>query len=45
MTPLRTLIVDDEAAAIEGLRIRLQGFAEIQIIAEATNVTLRLFAR
>lgn len=44
MTTLRTLIVDDEAAAIEGLRIRLQGFAEINIVAEATNVAEAIHA-
>lgn len=38
MTLLRTLIVDDEPAAIEGLRLRLQGFADIELVGEATSV-------
>ena len=38
MTILNTLIVDDEPAAIEGLRLRLQAFAEIRVVGEATNV-------
>ena len=35
---LNTLIVDDEPAAIEGLRIRLQAFPEVRVIGEATSV-------
>ncbi len=38
MTILNTLIVDDEPAAIEGLRLRLQTFAEIRVVGEASNV-------
>ena len=38
MSKLRTLIVDDEPAAIEGLRLRLQGFADIEVVAEAGSV-------
>lgn len=38
MTILNTLIVDDEPAAIEGLRLRLQSFTEIRVVGEATNV-------
>jgi two-component system LytT family response regulator len=36
--PLNTLIVDDEPAAIEGLRLRLEAFPQIQVIAEANSV-------
>lgn len=42
MNPLRTLIVDDEPAAIEGLRLRLQGFADIEVVAEAGSVEAAL---
>lgn len=42
MNPLRTLIVDDEPAAIEGLRLRLQGFADIEVVAEAGSVQTAL---
>ena len=42
MNPLRTLIVDDEPAAIEGLRLRLQGFADIEVVAEAGSVQAAL---
>ncbi|WP_082971856.1 LytR/AlgR family response regulator transcription factor [Rheinheimera sp. SA_1] len=35
---LNTVIVDDEPAAIEGLRIRLQTFPEVRVIGEATSV-------
>ena len=42
MNKLRTLIVDDEPAAIEGLRLRLQGFAEIEVVAEAGSVAAAL---
>lgn len=35
---LNTLIVDDEPAAIEGLRLRLQAFAQIRVIGEANSV-------
>lgn len=38
MTILNTLIVDDEPTAIEGLRLRLQAFAEIRVVGEASNV-------
>ncbi len=38
MTILRTLIVDDEPAAIEGLRLRLQSFADVEVVAEAASV-------
>lgn len=38
MTKLNTLIVDDEPAAIEGLRLRLQAFPQIRVIGEATGV-------
>ncbi|ALZ74785.1 LytTR family DNA-binding domain-containing protein [Rheinheimera sp. F8] len=38
MNTLRTLIVDDEPAAIEGLRLRLQGFADVEVVAEAGSV-------
>lgn len=36
--PLNTLIVDDEPAAIEGLRLRLEAFPQIRVIAEANSV-------
>ncbi|WP_031568124.1 LytR/AlgR family response regulator transcription factor [Rheinheimera texasensis] len=42
MNKLRTLIVDDEPAAIEGLRLRLQGFADIEVVAEAGSVAAAL---
>lgn len=42
MTTLRTLIVDDEPAAIEGLRLRLQSFADIEVVAEASSVAQAL---
>ena len=42
MNPLRTMIVDDEPAAIEGLRLRLQGFADIEVVAEAGSVQTAL---
>lgn len=35
---LNTLIVDDEPAAIEGLRLRLEAFPKIQVIGEANSV-------
>lgn len=35
---LNTLIVDDEPAAIEGLRLRLQAFPQIRVIGEASSV-------
>ncbi|QJR82786.1 response regulator [Alteromonas pelagimontana] len=35
---LKTLLVDDELSAIEGLAIRLDAFAEIDIIGHATSV-------
>ncbi len=35
---LNTLIVDDEPAAIEGLRLRLEAFPQIRVIAEANSV-------
>ncbi len=38
LTLLITLIVDDEPAAIEGLRLRLQAFAQIRVIGEANSV-------
>lgn len=38
LTLLNTLIVDDEPAAIEGLRLRLQAFAQIRVIGEANSV-------
>jgi two-component system, LytTR family, response regulator len=38
MMILNTLIVDDEPAAIEGMRIRLQAFPEIRVVGEATCV-------
>lgn len=38
MTHLKTLLVDDEASALEGLRIRLGNFSDIEIIGEATSV-------
>lgn len=42
MNPIRTLIVDDEPAAFEGLRLRLQGFADIEVVAEAGSVATAL---
>lgn len=36
---LNTLIVDDEPAAIEGLRLRLEAFPQIRVIGEANSVT------
>ena len=38
MTTLRTMIVDDEPGAVEGLRLRLQSFAEVSVVAEAGSV-------
>ncbi|WP_233078299.1 LytR/AlgR family response regulator transcription factor [Rheinheimera soli] len=38
MTIVKTLIVDDEPAAIEGLRLRLEAFPHIQVIGEANSV-------
>lgn len=38
MQPIKTLLVDDEFSAIEGLRIRLAQFPAIEIIGEATSV-------
>lgn len=35
---LNTLIVDDEPAAIEGLRLRLEAFPHIRVIGEANSV-------
>ncbi|WP_233010258.1 LytR/AlgR family response regulator transcription factor [Rheinheimera faecalis] len=35
---LNTLIVDDEPAAIEGLRLRLDAFPQIRVIGEANSV-------
>lgn len=35
---INTLLVDDEPAAIEGLRLRLQAFPQIRIIGEAHSV-------
>lgn len=35
---LNTLIVDDEPATIEGLRLRLEAFPQIRVIAEANSV-------
>ena len=35
---IKTLIVDDEPAAIEGLRLRLAAFPQIQVTAEAHSV-------
>ena len=35
---LNTLIVDDEPAAIEGLRLRLEAFPQIRVIGEANSV-------
>lgn len=38
MKPLRTLLVDDEYSAIEGLSIRLKAFPQITIIGHACSV-------
>lgn len=38
MTIVNTLIVDDEPAAIEGLRLRLDAFPQIRVIGEANSV-------
>ena len=38
MIQLKTLLVDDEYSAIEGLRIRLEAFAEIEVIGSAQSV-------
>lgn len=38
MTIINTLIVDDEPAAIEGLRLRLDAFPKIRVIGEANSV-------
>ncbi|MGY5798772.1 LytR/AlgR family response regulator transcription factor [Rheinheimera faecalis] len=38
MTIINTLIVDDEPAAIEGLRLRLDAFPQIRVIGEANSV-------
>ncbi|WP_304635181.1 LytR/AlgR family response regulator transcription factor [Pseudoalteromonas sp.] len=38
MIQLKTLLVDDEYSAIEGLRIRLEEFAEINVIGSASSV-------
>ena len=37
MNTLRTIIVDDESLARRGLRLRLQKFAQIEIVAECLN--------
>lgn len=37
MTPLRTLIVDDEALARRGLRLRLEKHADVEILGECCN--------
>ena len=38
MTQLKTLLVDDEFSAIEGLAIRLEAFPQIAVIGSARNV-------
>lgn len=38
MNTLKTLLVDDEPSAIEGLAIRLAAFAEVEIIGQASTV-------
>ena len=38
MTKIKTLIVDDEPGAIEGLQLRLAAFTEIEIVATAGSV-------
>lgn len=38
MTILNTLIVDDEPAAVEGLRLRLDAFPQIRVTGEANSV-------
>lgn len=38
MTRLKTLLVDDEPSAIEGLAIRLASFTQIEIIGQASKV-------
>ncbi|KKL47591.1 hypothetical protein LCGC14_2334030, partial [marine sediment metagenome] len=38
MIQLNTLLVDDEYSAIEGLRIRLEAFPEINVIGSAASV-------
>lgn len=38
MKTLKTLLVDDEYSAIEGLAIRLAAFSQIQIVGHAANV-------
>jgi len=38
MKPLKTLLVDDEESALEGLCLRLQLFPDIEIIGQASSV-------
>jgi len=38
LTIIKTLIVDDEPAAVEGLRLRLAAFPQIRVIGEACSV-------
>ena len=38
MTPLKTLLVDDEESALEGLCLRLQMFSDIDVIGQASSV-------
>ncbi|MBD3585907.1 response regulator transcription factor [Salinimonas sp. HHU 13199] len=38
MTPLKTLLVDDEESALEGLSLRLKHFSDIDIIGQASSV-------
>lgn len=38
MIQLKTLLVDDEYSAIEGLRIRLEAFSEIDVVGSASSV-------
>ncbi|NVK57112.1 MAG: response regulator transcription factor [Alteromonadaceae bacterium] len=38
MTPLKTLLVDDEESALEGLYLRLQLFPDVEVIGQASSV-------
>lgn len=38
MTKMKTLLVDDEESALEGLRLRLETFADVEVIGQAMSV-------
>lgn len=37
MTPIRTIIVDDEPLAVEGLKVRLAEFKDVEVVATCPN--------